>query len=1102
MIEQVLYRRTVEQGYNEYCSHGLSKEEAHSVNVIMDTVASDIGDLGSGADSPFMLYHFEAMHRFCLAIFQREFSKGRSNSVNHGLLIEEDEYKELVKKPEQIWGFTNKNFLSRKVNRREEMFALKTLDVLKNSELSKDFIFREYGLNNDEYLKFLNSIYTSLSKNKNYSYGIRIDNSKDANKVMRHLGYLIMSMLPYELRDKISFCSRSVPESIGVTFQILQEKDSEKTDITYDMNLGKCLINNISVEITDFYLKDLLSMADAALRDYFGILAEFKDELKLSENSESEYVISKLLKLSQNPSMFASETAEAQFTFINDVFLLPTSNMDVINSIVVRLLPFVDSNHYMEAFNINFGLYRKLNSEKSFDRKIMTQIEENLIQNYSNATIEEKKQLFILVFDSEKEHIRARAILEKFVQINKMELDILLVNKYLQLYEEFFKTEWKSILYCKIVGVFKASDISVKEQIWNYMYNSVNSDFGKSFIYNILCDEDEAFHKVVFDNLISLFIKSQNSQFKELCHSCIHNVIQRENDGYRLKVLQKYNDVDEVESSLWIETYNAIQDYKKAGKNIEFLRCLKDKYYKSSNPKICELYLEYMGYVSISELENIIVQYSRQAKPSEREKRLLNKVICLLTKDKKKISITVLKVLTTIVEDEAVNELASYISNLYLSVPSNNSIEIYEFLETEQKRLFNNTYLNKESLSSFDYYYASKLDNRILKDDKKLVSILQYLEKLKYHEESFTKINLIYQKWIKQETETAECDYECYLKCKELCNRISAFSHTQFGNQYYIQLRAQIQDCFWKSSDINTFDYERCGIYKANSIVYDQKFKQHENHVLAESISGLIEDSYTNWDKVYEVLLSKKYIPQDNIRNQITRDFIKKYQNYGMSVSDPDYIAFISVNKNNFKMDYARLFDGLQKYNYRIDEKVIRRMKIFNYIKVSDQLRKKIYEYKNYQSDNPSYGEVVKGLFFEQITVLFLLFANNIFRIFVIKMSGNLKTKNLFLFCNYMGYILLIVLVASISLLLMKRANMRKSPKYDTVVFGLLSANMLISSIAILLSVKFNKIFICLPATIVFMAVAIILNIRAMDIIVKPKKKEIKGKDNKFAAKR
>lgn len=436
MIEQVLYRRTVEQGYNEYCSRGLSKEEAHRVNVVMDTVASDISDLGSGADSPFMIYPFETMHRFCLATFQREFSKGRSNSVNHGLLIEEDEYRDLVKKPEQLWGFTNKSFLSRKVNHREEMFALKALDVSNNPELSKDYIFSEYNLNNDGFLQFLNAIYTSLSKNKNYLFGLRIDNSKDANKTMLHLGYLIMSMLPYELRDKVSFCSRSAPDSVGVAVQILQEKDPEK-DITYDVATGVCSVNNASVEVMDFYLNDLLSMSDVALRDYFGILATFKNDLNLYEGSEAEYVVSKLLKLSQKPSMFAAETAENQFTFINDVFSLPTSNTDVINSIVVRLLPFVDVNHYMEAFNINFGLYRKINPEKEFDRQIMAQIEENLVQNYTNATTEEKKELFVLVFKSEEKHVRVGMILEKFVETNKIEMDSVLINEYIKLYEYY-----------------------------------------------------------------------------------------------------------------------------------------------------------------------------------------------------------------------------------------------------------------------------------------------------------------------------------------------------------------------------------------------------------------------------------------------------------------------------------------------------------------------------------------------------------------------------------------------------------------------------------------------------------------------------------------
>lgn len=1095
MIEQVLYRRTVEQGYNEYCSRGLSKEEAHRVNVVMDTVASDINDLGSGADSPFMLYPFKTMHRFCLATFQREFSKGRSNSVNHGLLIEDAEYREIVKNPEQIWGFTNKNFLSRKVNHREEMFALKSLDVADNTELNKDYIFQEYGLKNDEYLKFLNAVYTSSSKNRNYSYGLRIDNSRDANKVMRHFGYLIMSMLPYELRDKISFCSRSVPDSIGVTFQILQEKDSKKTDIVYDINAGECLINNKSVEIMDFYLNDLLTMSDAALRDYFGILDAFKDDLKLSEDSETEYVISKLLKLSQNPSVFASETAETQFTFINDVFALPTANTDMINSIVVRLLPFVDPNHYMEAFNINFGLYQKLNAEKEFDRKIMAQIEENLIQNYNNADTEEKQQLFTVVFKSEEVHTRVCTILQKLVAINKIEEDKLLLNEYIKLYEEFFENEWRSVLYWKIASVFKQCDVSGKEKIWNRMYNSANLAVRNGFIYNILRDEDEPFHKAIFATLVNLFIKSQSQQIKERCYMRIIDVIQKEDDEYRLKILQDYNDVDEVETSLWLDTYNAIDDYQTAATNVEFLRCLKDKYYRSSNPDISDLYLEYIACVPVSELEGIICHYGKNAKINERDALLINKVIYFLTRDKKKISVSALKILAAVVKDEDVDELASYISSLYLAASSDSCIEVYDFLEKEQPRLFNNSYLNKESLSSFDSYCAAKLDKRILKDDKSILEVLQYLEKLQYHEESFGKINLFYEKWIDQEIERAEDDYQRYLKSEELCSRLRNFSHTQFGNKYCSKLINRIQNGFWKLTRINTFDYEHCDIYKSNSIVYNVKFENHQNHVLAENISGLIDDSYIDWDKVYEVLLSTKYISQENIRNQIIKEFIKKYNAIGMSEFDQNYIAFMCVNKSSLKMDYSKLFENLQKYNYPISEKTVSTMKIFEYIRVSDQLKKIIFEYKNFQSATPSYGEVVRGVFFEQIAVLFLLIANNIFRVFVIEIMDNLKTRDLLLLCNYIGYMLLIVVVAFVSVLLMKRANMRRSPKYDRYVFGVLIINMLFSAIAIIVSAEFTNMLICLPVSIVFIVLAIILNIKAGSTIGRPRKAVRRGDD-------
>ena len=186
----------------------------------------------------------------------------------------------------------------------------------------------------------------------------------------------------------------------------------------------------------------------------------------------------------------------------------------------------------------------------------------------------------------------------------------------------------------------------------------------------------------------------------------------------------------------------------------------------------------------------------------------------------------------------------------------------------------------------------------------------------------------------------------------------------------------------------------------------------------------------------------------------------------------------------------------MQKYNYRVDEKTIRRLKIFEYIRVSDQLRKLVSQYKNYQSDNPSYGEVVRGLLLEQIVVLVLLIANNVLRTFAIKMTDNLKTRDLLLLGNCGLYILLIALVTLVSVVLMKRANMRRSTKYDTMVFGLLIVNMVLSAAAIVLSARFSSVLICLPVSVVFMVIVIVLTLKVGDTIGRPQKSAIRRGDD------
>ena len=257
------------------------------------------------------------------------------------------------------------------------------------------------------------------------------------------------------------------------------------------------------------------------------------------------------------------------------------------------------------------------------------------------------------------------------------------------------------------------------------MYNCYNLKARNVFINNILGDEDEQFNKVIFNTLVKLFITSKNQEIRDICYTSVLNVIHKENDDYRLNVLQEYNDVDEVEDSLWLETYNAIEDYQKATENIEFLRCLKDKYYKSSNPDISNLYLNYIGTIPTSEMEDIIRQYNRQASLNNREELLLSKIISFLINDKRKVSISVLKNLATIVKGDYVDALASYISDLYLMSSSDRSNEVYDFLQSEQPRLFDNPNLNKYSLRSYDHYLASDIDIRYVKGENTLLNFVR-----------------------------------------------------------------------------------------------------------------------------------------------------------------------------------------------------------------------------------------------------------------------------------------------------------------------------------------------------------------------------------------
>ena len=89
--------------------------------------------------------------------------------------------------------------------------------------------------------------------------------------------------------------------------------------------------------------------------------------------------------------------------------------------------------------------------------------------------------------------MRVAMFVESLVQINDAKLDGLLINEYIDLYENYSIPEYESVLLERIVVVFQRYDISQKKDVWDHMYNSKNSNAGNGFMNEILNLNDEPF---------------------------------------------------------------------------------------------------------------------------------------------------------------------------------------------------------------------------------------------------------------------------------------------------------------------------------------------------------------------------------------------------------------------------------------------------------------------------------------------------------------------------------------------------------------------------------------------------------------------------------
>lgn len=1095
MIEQVLYRRTSEQGYMEYSSRGITEEQAHNVNLVMSKIASELSDLDSGMDNPFMLYPFAEMQKTCIAIFQREFAKGRQNAVNHGILISKEEYRKMIVDPEKIWGFTSKNFISRRVDERNQMASLNELYSSENPELNKDLIFQEYHLKNEGFLNFLSAVYTTLAENRGYTCGIKIDRSKNVNKVARQFGYVLMSMLPYELREKFSFCSRTAPENAGVMIQILTENGENSTDITYDMNSEVCMLKDSSIEIGQFYLTDLLEFSEEELRAYFAKLDEFKKEHEVSESQAESYAFSRVFRLHSHPELFQSVPAKEQLNFVNAVFALNTKQTGFINSFVVNLLPYVDQDHYMEVFDINLGLYQKLDKANEEDHNLLEKLKENLISNYQKGTTEEKAQMFHKVIALNTLSGKFYELFLNFAAVDNIELDNLLIEDYKRLLEKFHSTELGMCILNKLTALFVRYDGESKIALWKCFYEKTEYDAEKLFIDRILQKSDETFCKAVFEDLVELYENEKASSLKETIACCIQTVINSEDDAFRLEVLRKYNDLRKVEIRiLWINTYGALTNKGSAAENLDFIDTLEKEYESSSDQKICEMYLDYVSFFTIEKLESLIRKIEQKSKRTKKDDDLIQKIIQTLDRTLKKIDFETLKTLIEIVNKKAINDLVFYIRKYYLEdTPEEESNTIFEYLETQSREIFEHPSMKKEYLLSYDIYCATKIEKNFILDSKKLSEGLRYFEKLNYHNACYEKICSLYERYINQ-IGSKTSDEERYEMCHSAIQGLDGISETSFGKKHGADLKEKIKEGFWKGSEESSFSYENRKIYLKNSEVFLEAYNDHEKCVLAKTIDRLLSEDLGDWEKVYEALLNpeaESYIKDPKVRKVLKNDIQEKCEGRGVYKKDQEYMAFVCLDLKKKEMDNAGLCTKLLDAGYSIDPERILELKVYTYLdeteekklrkiakqrqKNTEKPRKKTrsdepYEYDRFEYDNDrSTGSKEKWIIWiSQGITLLLLLGINFVRSNALKISENMRLRSLCILASYVGYIIVALGCVAIFMIMLFHSS-----KKD--ILRKLVVSAVFTMAAIIFSILFSNLLLDIIMATGFMAIAFIL---------------------------
>lgn len=1094
MIDQLFYRRDQSSGYNEYHSSGISGEDAHKINLILNNLATYIPSVDSGQDAPMFIFPVKEQNKYCIGRISSEFYGGRQNQVQHGLLMSEKEYLEKTKNPEQIFGFSNKNFISVKTNRKNEMVSLYEFVADENTALNVNQIVQTYNLNNESFIKFLNIVHTTLSKNKGYTCGITMDTARSSVELMRHLGYLFMSMLPYPLRGKVSFGSAGAPENVEITIQILRTNDNKNVvDATYNLDTQELSVKS-RVKAENFYLEELMSMSDEGLKVHFEKMDEYRHALGIVEGSANEYVVFKLLKLDENSDLFATEKTQEQLSFIKDVLALDSKNSHLIKETIIKLLSYIDVKEHMEAFAINYDLYAALDLKADNNLLLKSKIERNLLQNFAASTDEEKIKLFKQLYCLSDAHEMFYEFIGYCLSECNDTVSLGLIEEYALLFNESYHDDFSGAIFDKIEALFKKCTLDDKCSIWNTIIDKCSLQAQIGATYALLYNTDESFQKKIIHSLIKLYSETTESDSVLRYHDKIKEVFIAEDDDYIVTVLKKYREADNKLDELWLEGYECIKDKNSLVSDASFMNVLEYKYYHSDNENFKTLYIDYVLKLSQEELERKIHDLYEDTSHKKENTYLISCIVSLVVDLNMRLSVATLKELTQIVNDD---RLIKYIRDLYLAQNSDDCNEIYEYLEKNQKVIFCSERLQKESLASYDVYYATKLSENDVLSQAAFHEVLSDMNAMSYRNHSYEQLKKIYIACMEKEFSKAHTDTERYDLCCKYNEQLSREKNNGFVQKYDIEIKKRYIIMFWNKATLKTFEYKNRQMYLTDLLDCDECIS-NESYLLAKKIDRIFKSYPYEWNEVCGILLSDKEIPDVHVRARIREDFIKQYKSEGYDLDNQNYISLKYVDVNTGKMDYQPFYAELQECDCTLlKESIVKEMPVLKYISNKKVYKDELKKYKNYRSEYPAYYDIYYKMLSSQVIIWIMLIANEIYYTRALGMTEDMGIRNMYLVvtCCIFGGIVLFVSIITIYAL--RLINLRDSHVFDIFMYGLLDANFILSFIAVLLGLKMTSLIISIVITTALMGVAIGINVLC-NMAIKKKREQAAAMKNGY----